>query len=193
MSRICDGSIGRKDRNSEAPAALNMLPKFDDVAISTYFMVLAKIRRPSMTPSASTPRSLSSSTMSAASLATSVAESTEMPTSAACRATASLTPSPRKATSAPRRRATLMIRDFWSGLTRAKTVVVGDGRGERVVVERARARHRSGRCSTSSADVAAHLGGHGPVVAGDDLDRDAERGRAWRSTRRRPPSGGRRR
>ena len=89
-----------------------MLPKFEDVAIRTYFMVLAKMRRPSMTPSASTPRSLSSSTTSAASLATSVPESTEIPTSAWCSATASLTPSPRNATSFPVRRATLMIRDF---------------------------------------------------------------------------------
>ena len=48
MSRICDGSIGRKDRNSDAPAALNMFPKFDEVAMSTYFMVLAKMRRPSI-------------------------------------------------------------------------------------------------------------------------------------------------
>ena len=76
-----------------------------------------------MTPSASTPRSLSSSTTSAASLATSVPESTEIPTSAWCRATASFTPSPRNATSRPVRRATLMIRDFWSGPIRAKMVV----------------------------------------------------------------------
>ncbi len=74
--------MGRNDKNTEAPAALNMLPKFDDVDMRTYFMVLAKIRRPSMTPSASTPRSLSSRTTSAASLATSVPESTEIPTSA---------------------------------------------------------------------------------------------------------------
>ncbi len=73
--------------------------------------------------------------MSAASLATSVAESTEMPTSAACRATASLTPSPRKATSTPVRRATLTSRDFWSGPTRPKIVVRGIAGGERVVVE----------------------------------------------------------
>jgi hypothetical protein len=70
-----------KDR-AEAPAALNMFPKFEDVAISTYFIVLAKIRLPSITPVASTPRSFSSSTTSAASLATSVPESTDMPTSA---------------------------------------------------------------------------------------------------------------
>ena len=79
MSRIWDGSIGRKDRNSEAPAAENMFPKLLDVPISTYLMVLAKIRRPSATPSASTSRSFSSRMTSAASLATSVAESTEMP------------------------------------------------------------------------------------------------------------------
>ena len=59
-----------------------MLPKLLDVPISTYLMVLAKIRRPSTTPSASTSRSFSSRMTSAASLATSVAESTEMPTSA---------------------------------------------------------------------------------------------------------------
>ena len=88
-------------------------------------MVFEKIRRPSMTPSASTPRSLSSSTTSAASFATSVPESTEMPTSAWCRATASFTPSPRKATSLPVRRATLMIRDFSSGPMREKIVVSG--------------------------------------------------------------------
>ena len=35
-----------------------MLPKFDDVAIRTYFIVLAKMRRPSITPSASTPEVL---------------------------------------------------------------------------------------------------------------------------------------
>ena len=61
------------DRNSDAPAAENMLPKLLEVPISTYLMVLAKIRRPSATPSASTSRSFSSRITSAASLATSVA------------------------------------------------------------------------------------------------------------------------
>lgn len=51
--------------------------------MSTYLMVLAKMRQPPATPVASTPRSFSSSTTSAASLATSVALSTEIPTSAA--------------------------------------------------------------------------------------------------------------
>ncbi|HEX3312131.1 MAG TPA: hypothetical protein VHS32_38305 [Streptosporangiaceae bacterium] len=51
-------------------------------------------------------------------MATSVAESTKMPTSAACSATASLTPSPRNVAR--------WARTIWalcSGLTRAKTVV----------------------------------------------------------------------
>ena len=117
--------MGRKDRNSDAPAAENMLPKLLDVPISTYLMVLAKIRRPSATPSARTSRSFSSRMTSAASLATSVAESTEIPTSAACSARASLTPSPRNATLRPVRRWTRTMRALCSGLTRAKTVVVG--------------------------------------------------------------------
>ena len=100
-----------------------MLPKLLDVPISTYLIVLAKIRRPSATPSASTSRSFSSRITSAASLATSVAESTEMPTSAACRASASLTPSPRNATPPPVRRCTRTMRALSSGLTRANTVV----------------------------------------------------------------------
>ena len=137
-------------------------------------MVLAKIRRPSMTPSARTPRSLSSRTMSAASLATSAAESTEMPTSAACRATASLTPSPRKATSAPLRARDLDDARLLLGADAGEDGGVGD--------RRQRARRRS-RCS-SSAPVTHLLDRRGrgrgrpwrrrPVVAGDDLDRDAE-------------------
>jgi hypothetical protein len=35
FSRICDGSIGRNGRNAAATVTLNMLPKFDDVPIST--------------------------------------------------------------------------------------------------------------------------------------------------------------
>ena len=91
----------------------------------TYLIVLAKMRRPSTTPSARMPRSLSSRTTAAASLATSAADSTEIPTSAWWSAIASLTPSPRKATSEPRLRWARMIRDFCSGVTRAKMVVFG--------------------------------------------------------------------
>ncbi len=85
-------------------------------------MVFAKIRLPPMTPSARTWRSFSRRMTSAASLATSVAESTEIPTSAACRASASFTPSPRKATALPVSRCTRTIRALCSGLTRANTV-----------------------------------------------------------------------
>ena len=94
INRICLGSIGRKGRNSEAPAMLNMLPKLALVAMNTYFSVLAKVLRPSTIPRAAHPDPASSSTKSAASLATSTALSTEMPTSALCSAGASLIPSP---------------------------------------------------------------------------------------------------
>ncbi len=47
LSRICVGSIGRKGRNSDAPAMLNMLPKLELVPIMMYFMMLANVRRPS--------------------------------------------------------------------------------------------------------------------------------------------------
>src|SRR5215470_8017499 len=59
FSRIWDGSNGRNARNKEAPAALKMFPKFEEVAISTYFIVLAKMRLPSITPVASTIERLS--------------------------------------------------------------------------------------------------------------------------------------
>ena len=88
----------KRQDGSEAPAAENMFPKLLDVPMRTYFIVLAKIRRPSATPPASTSRLFSSRITSAESLATSVAVSTEIPTSAACSARASLTPSPRNAT-----------------------------------------------------------------------------------------------
>ena len=158
-----------------------MLPKFDDVAISTYLSVLAKIRRPSMTPSASTPRSLSSRTMSAASLATSVAESTEMPTSAACRATASFTPSPRKAMSMPRLRADLDDARLLVGADPGEDGRVGMAVGQLVVAQALELGPGQDPADVET-DVAADLGGDDAVVAGDDLDRDPEAARAWRST-----------
>ena len=95
--------MGRKLSSSDAPAALNMFPKLDDVPIRTYLTVLAKMRRPSTPPSARMPRSFSRSTTS----------------------TASFTPSPMNATSMPARRWARMTRDFCAGVTRAKTVVEG--------------------------------------------------------------------
>ncbi len=124
-SNTCDARSGRNGRINEPPAVLSMLPKFDDVPMTRYLIVLAKIRRPSATPSARIPRSFVIRTMSAASLATSVADSTEMPTSASCNATASFTPSPRNPTSTPVLRCSWMSRAFCSGEMRAKIVVPG--------------------------------------------------------------------
>ena len=93
-SRICGASMGRNDRNIEAPAMLNMLPKLPLMAVRMYLSVLANVTRPSSMPCFKIARSFLSSTKSAASLATSTAVSTEMPTSAACKAGASLMPSP---------------------------------------------------------------------------------------------------
>ena len=101
VSRICLGSRGRKGKKSDAPAMLNIFPKLALVAIKTYFMVLAKVLRPSFTPSTSASRSFSRSTISAVSLATSAALSTEIPTSAAWSAEASLMPSPIYPTTSP--------------------------------------------------------------------------------------------
>ena len=117
------------------PAALNMLPKLLDVPISTYLMVFAKIRRPSATPSARTPRLFSSRRTSAASLATSAAVSTEMPTSAACSASASLTPSPRKPPRRPCRRSSRTSARLLLGRDPGEDRGVGDRGGEGVVVE----------------------------------------------------------
>ena len=94
-----------------------------------------------------------------------------MPTSAACSATASLTPSPRKATSAPVRRATLMMPRLLVGAD------PGEDRRRRGSPRRARRRRaRSSSApvrtpSTVEPDVAADLGGDDAVVAGDDLHR----------------------
>ena len=161
-----------------------MLPKLLDVPISTYLMVLAKIRRPSTTPSASTSRSFSSRITSAASLATSVAESTEIPTSAACRASASLTPSPRNATSPPVQALDPHDPGLVFGADPGEHGRGGDRRGEL-----RRRRGRRGRCRSASGPRGsprslADLGGDHRVVAGDDLDGDA-RGRPGGPARRR--------
>ena len=153
-----------------------MLPKLLDVPISTYLMVLAKMRRPSATPSASTSRSFSSRMTSAASLATSVAESTEMPTSAACRASASLTPSPRNATPPPLR---ALHADDAGLVLRADPGEHGGARRSPRPARRRparRARRRSAPPPSVEPEVVADLDRHGGVVAGDDLDRDAEAG-----------------
>ena len=111
--------------------------------------------------------------MSAASLATSVAVCTEMPTSASCSATASFTPSPRKPTVVPRARCALITRDFCSGVTRAKMVVPRQRRGERVVVELLEL-GACERAARSEADVRADLLSHAVVVARDHLHLDLQ-------------------
>ena len=81
LNKICFGNSGRKGKKSEAPAMLNMFPKFALVAIKIYFMVFVNVLRPSTIPWYNTSRSWFNKTISAASFATSTAESTEMPTS----------------------------------------------------------------------------------------------------------------
>ena len=43
--------MGRKGRKMLAPTTENMLPKFELEPMRRYFMVLAKVRLPSSTPS----------------------------------------------------------------------------------------------------------------------------------------------
>ena len=96
-----------------------------------------------------------------------------MPTSAACSATASLTPSPRKATSTPVRRvdlddARLLVRAHpgehvrrWHAAASAVVVHCLDLR-------------TCQHAARLDADLSADCRGHRTVVAGDDLDLDAE-------------------
>ena len=140
----------------------------------TYLMVLAKIRRPSMTPSARTPRSLSSSTTSAASLATSVALSTEMPMSAACSARASLTPSPMNPTAPPLSRSSRMIRAFCSGRHAGEDARLPCGGGQ-LRIGHGLHGGAAERPAGEHAEFVTDLFGDPGVVAGGDLDRDAER------------------
>ena len=86
---------------ADATSTENTLPKFELAVILMYLSMLAKVRRPSSTPSSSTIRLFSSRMISAASLAISTAVSTEMPMSAVRSAGASLMPSPMKPTTWP--------------------------------------------------------------------------------------------
>ena len=95
-----------------APATLNMLPKFELTPSWMYFMVLPKVLRPSRTPSARTVRSFLDRMMSADSLATSTALSTETPTSAVLSEGASFIPSPMYPTTWPFVLSRVMIRSF---------------------------------------------------------------------------------
>jgi hypothetical protein len=86
LSRICFGNIGRKGRKNHADFVLNILPKFELVAMKIYFRVFKNILLPSSIPCTITPRFFSKKTISVYSLTTSVAVSTEIATSAACSA-----------------------------------------------------------------------------------------------------------
>ncbi len=84
--------------------------------------MLPLLRRPASTAWPIAVRFFSASTTSAASRATSTALRGQMPTSAACRAARSLTPSPRKPVVWPPARSAATIRALCSGVQRAKTV-----------------------------------------------------------------------
>ena len=86
-----------------------------------YLSMLLKVFRPSITPSSRTIRLFSRRMMSAASLAMSTAESTEMPMSAARNAGASLMPSPMNPTTWPLARKARTMRSLCSGVNFANT------------------------------------------------------------------------
>ena len=128
--------------------------------------------------------------MSAASFATSTAPSTEMPTSAACSAGASLMPSPRKPTTCPRRLSARMIAVLLRGRDAAEQRRRLDARVERAVVQLARSRRRSGRRSTGKPSWRQTCSRDELVVAGHDLHRDAAPPRAAQRLARRSALGG---
>ena len=125
LRRIWIGNIGRNGRNNAAPAMLNILPKFELDPISTYFDTFRTVRRPCATASCTTDRSCSNRIRSAAARATSAAPSTEIPTSAACNAGASLMPSPMNPTTWPSRLRASRTRCFCCGLTRQNRFTFG--------------------------------------------------------------------
>ncbi len=118
----CIGSIGRNGMKADATSTENTLPKLELAVILMYLSMLAKVRRPSRTPSSKTIRLFSSRMMSAASLAMSTAVSTEMPMSAVRNAGASLMPSPMKPTTWPLAFKSRTMRSLWEGVSLAKTL-----------------------------------------------------------------------
>ena len=87
--------MGRNGRNSDAAAMLNMLPKLELVPITMYFMMLAKLRRPSTIAVVQDGQVRLQQDDLAPLLRHVHPLSTEMPTSAVCSDGASLMPSPR--------------------------------------------------------------------------------------------------
>src|ERR1039457_4027721 len=146
---------------------LNMLPKFELVPMMMYFMMLAKERRPSFTPSFNTARSFSSRMTLAASLATSTPFMTEMPTSAVCNDGASLMPSPMYPTTCPRALRARITRFFCSGDMRAKIAPFLGLVGQSGIVHRIDLVPRE-NAVRSQPNVMGDLLGHILVVAGHD-------------------------
>ena len=147
-----------------------------------YLIMLAKVLRPSITPSSSTIRLFSSRMMSAASLAMSTAVSTEMPMSAVRSAGASLMPSPMKPTMWP-----LAFKRSHDAL-----LVGGRQLGEHVVRLHALRQFRVAhalhvRAEQDTVRLQAHLpadlGRHQFVVAGQHLDRHAMLGQRLQGRR----------
>gem|GEM_PF-3338744 len=93
MSRIWLGNIGKNGKNRTAPIILNIFPKLELNHIIMYFIVFPNVFLPSITPSRSSLSHFLTRMMSAASLATSTALLTEIPTSALLSEGASLIPS----------------------------------------------------------------------------------------------------
>ena len=121
-TRSCIGIIGRKGTKALATNTENTLPKLELAVILMYLSMLAKVRRPSITPSSKTIRLFSNNMMSAASFAMSTAVSTEMPMSAARRAGASLMPSPMKPTTCPLALRKHTMRSLCEGVSLANTL-----------------------------------------------------------------------
>src|SRR6266508_3701471 len=163
--------MGRNGRKSDSPAMLNMLPKFELVPMTRYFMTLPKARRPSRMPACRTPSPGSRRMISAASLATSTPDATEMPTSAAWSDGASLMPSPRNPTTCPRRFNETRMRFFWAGETRAKTSVSSAAWASRQIAHPIHVVAQQDR-RLSEADHRADVARDGLSVARQDLDSD---------------------
>src|SRR6266446_3237052 len=150
---------------------LNMLPKFELVPISRYFITLPKARRPSRIPAWRTSRSRSSRMMSAASLATSTAVATDTPTSAVWMEGASLMPSQE----ADDVVATLEREDdavFLRGGDAGEDGRLLSYRGESAVGH-ALDLVATDDAGTVEADLTADVLGDKLVVAGEDLHHDA--------------------
>lgn len=90
----CSGNIGKNGKNDDATMIERILPKLEDKVILMYFMVLPKDFSTNSYSFSRTFKSLWSRIISADSLAISTAVSTEIDTSAAFMAGASLIPSP---------------------------------------------------------------------------------------------------